>query len=94
MDFGAKKKVGGKVIGCSLSLGYFLMKANVYAMILGYCDFMIGMDWLESHVAILKCKTKWSSLVDNEGQRCVIVGRNEGFSLRFISSLSLSKRMC
>jgi hypothetical protein len=56
-------------------------------------DIMIGMDWLESHDAILNCKTKRLSLNDDEGQRRVIVGRNQGVSLRFISSLQLQKSM-
>jgi hypothetical protein len=34
------------------------MKANLYIMILGSYDIMIGMDWLESHEAILNCKMK------------------------------------
>jgi hypothetical protein len=38
------------------------------------------MDWLESHEAILNCKTKWLSLVDDEIQRHVIVGKNQGVS--------------
>jgi hypothetical protein len=49
------------------------------------------MDWLESHEAILNCKMKRLSLVDDEGQRRVIVGRNQGVSLRFVSSLQLWK---
>jgi hypothetical protein len=50
-----------------------------------------GMDWLESHEAILNRKTKRWSLVDDEGQRRVIVGRNRGLSLRCVSSLQLQK---
>ena len=42
---------------------------------------------------ILNCKTKRLSLTDDVGQRRVIVGRNQGVSLRFISSLQLQKRM-
>jgi hypothetical protein len=57
MASGAKKKVGGKVTDCSLNLGDFVMKANLYVMILGSYDIMIGMDWLESHDVILNCKT-------------------------------------
>jgi hypothetical protein len=48
MDLSAKKKVGGKVTDCSLNLTYFVMKANMYATILGSYDVVIGMDWLES----------------------------------------------
>jgi hypothetical protein len=93
MASGAKQKVGGKVTGCSLNLGEFVTRANLYVTILGSYDVMIGMDWLESHEAILNCKTKQLSLVDDEGQRHVIVGQNQGVSLRFISSLQLWKSM-
>jgi hypothetical protein len=93
MASGAKQKVGGKVTGCTLNLGEFVTRANLYVTILGSYDVVIGMDWLESHEAILNCKTKWLSLVDDEGQRHVIVGWNQGVSLRFISSLQLRKSM-
>jgi hypothetical protein len=79
---------------CSINLGDFVMKANLYVMILGSYDIVIGMDWLESHDVILNCKTKWLSLTDDLGQSRVIVGRNQGVSLRFISSLQLQKSMC
>jgi hypothetical protein len=45
-------------MGCTLNLGDFITKANLYVMILGSYDIMIGMDWLESHEAILNCKMK------------------------------------
>jgi hypothetical protein len=89
----AKQKVGGKVTGCALNLGEFVTRVNLYVTILGSYDVVIGMDWLESHEAILNCKMKWLSLVDDEGQRRVIVGRNQGVSLRFVSSLQLQKSM-
>ena len=76
MASGAKKKVGGKVMGCTLNLGEFVTRANLYIMILGSYDVMIGMDWLESHEATLNYKTKWLSLVNDKGQRHVIVGWN------------------
>jgi hypothetical protein len=72
----AKQKVGGKVTGCALHLGEFVMRVNLYVTTLGSYDVVIGMDWLESHEAILNCKTKWLILVDDEGQRRVIVGQN------------------
>jgi hypothetical protein len=62
-------------------------------MTLGAYDIVIGMDWLESHEAILNYKMKRLSLVDDEGQRCMIAGWNQGVSLRFISSLQLQKSM-
>jgi hypothetical protein len=80
-------------MGCILNLGDFVTRANPYITILGSYDVVIDMDWMESHEEILNCKMKWLSLVDDEGQRRVIVGQNQGLSLRFISSLQLRKSM-
>jgi hypothetical protein len=44
MASGAKQKVGGKVMGCTLNLGEFFTRANLYVMILGSYDVVIGMD--------------------------------------------------
>jgi hypothetical protein len=63
----AKQKVGGKVTGCALNLGEFVMRTNLYVMILGSYDLMIGMDWLESHEVILNYKKKRLILVDDKG---------------------------
>jgi hypothetical protein len=57
MASGAKQKVGGKVMDCSINLGDFVTKENLYVTILGSYDIVIGMDWLESHDVILNCKT-------------------------------------
>ena len=80
-------------MGCSLKMGEFVTRANLYVRIVGSYDVVIDMDWLETHEAILNCKTKWLSLVDDEGQRHVIVGWNQGVYLRFIFSLQLHKSM-
>jgi hypothetical protein len=87
MDSRAKQKVGGKVTGCSLNLRDVFTRDNLYITILGSYDVVIDMDWLELHEAILNCKKKWLSLINDEGHRRVIVGRNQGVSLRFVSSL-------
>jgi hypothetical protein len=89
----AKQKVGGKVTGCSLNLGEFVTKDNLYVMILGSYDVMIGMDWLESHEAILNCKMKQLILVDEKGQIHMVVVQIQGVSLGFISSLQVRKSM-
>jgi hypothetical protein len=93
MASGAKQKVGGKVKDCNINLGDFIANVNLYVTTLGSYDIVIGMDWLESHDAILNCKMKRLSLIDDLGQSRVIVGRNQGVSLRFISSLQLQKNM-
>jgi hypothetical protein len=91
---GAKQKVGGKVKDCNINLGEFVASVNLFVTTLGSYDIVIGMDWLESHNMILNCKMKRLSLIDDLGQNRVIVGRNQGVSLRFITSLQLKKNMC
>jgi hypothetical protein len=93
MASGAKQKVGGKVKDCNNNLGDFVTSVNLYITILGSYDIVIGMDWLELHDAILNCKMKRLSLIDDLGQSREIVGRNQGVSLRFISSLQLQKNI-
>jgi hypothetical protein len=58
MTSGAKHKVGGKDTNFSINLGDFVTKVDLYARILGSYDIVIGMDWLESHDAILNYKIK------------------------------------
>ena len=93
MASGAKQKVGGRVTGCALNLGEFGTRVKLYVTNLGSYDVVIGMDWLESHEVILNYKMKRLSLVDDEGQRRVILGRNQRVSLQFVSSLQLQKSM-
>jgi hypothetical protein len=69
MDSGAKQKVGGKVMGCSLNLREFFTRSNLYVMILGYYDIVIGMDWLESHgkyVIVRRNDLSWSMMRDKD----------------------------
>jgi hypothetical protein len=44
MALESKQKVRGKVTGCILNLGEFVARANLYVMILGSYDVVIGMD--------------------------------------------------
>jgi hypothetical protein len=94
MAYGAKQKVGGKVKYFIIHLGEFIVSVNLFVTILGSYDIVIGMDWLESHDVILNCKKKRLSLIDDLGHSRVIIGRNQGVSLRFICSLQLQQNMC
>jgi len=51
-----KKKVGGKVKYCIDNLGEFVTSVNLFVTNLRSYEIVIGMDWLESHNAILNCK--------------------------------------
>jgi hypothetical protein len=44
MASGDKQKVGGNVMGCTLNLGEFVTRANLYVTILGSSDIVISMD--------------------------------------------------
>jgi hypothetical protein len=90
---GAKQKVGGKVKYCSINLGRLVAILKLFVTTLGSYDIVIGMDWLESHDTILNYKMKRLILIDDLGQNRVIVGRNQGVSLRFVTSLQLNKNM-
>jgi hypothetical protein len=74
MASGAKQNVGEKVTDCSLNLWDFFTRDILYFTILGSCNGVINMDWLESDEAILNCKMKRLSLDDDEGKISVIVG--------------------
>jgi hypothetical protein len=93
LTFGAKQKVGGKVKDCKINLGEFIASVNLFVTTLGSYDIVIGMDWLNSNDAILNCKMKILILIDDLGHNRVIIGRNRGVSLRFITSLQLKKNM-
>ena len=67
MASGAKHKVGGRVTGCTLNLGDFFTRANLYVTILGSYDVLIGMYWLELHEAIINCKMIQLILFYDEG---------------------------
>jgi hypothetical protein len=89
----AKKKVGGKVRDCKINLGEFIASVNIFVTTLGSYDIVIRKDSLESPNVILNCNTQKLSLIDDLGHNRVIVGRNQGVSLRFITSLQLKKNM-
>jgi hypothetical protein len=63
----AEHKVGLNIMDCSINLGDFVINSNLYVMILGSYDIVIGMDWLEWHDAIHSFKTKQLSLMNDLG---------------------------
>ena len=54
---------------------------------LGSYHVLIGMDWLESHRAILDCHGKTITCLNDEGQQVVVKGILRPISLRKISAL-------
>ena len=48
---------------------------------LGSYHVLIGMDWLESHCAILDCRGKTITCLNDEGQQAVVKGIPRPISL-------------
>ncbi len=58
---------------------------------LGSYHVLIGMDWLESHHAILDCYNKTFTCLNDEGKRVIVEGIPRPISLRQITALQLKK---
>jgi len=52
---------------------------------------LIGMDWLESHHAILDCYGKTITCLTDEGQQVIVKGIPRPISLRQIIALQLKR---
>ena len=65
------------------------VKLNV--LLLGYCDVLIGMDWLEKHQVILNYFQNMFTCLNNQGERITITGILRKISARKFSSLQMKK---
>lgn len=66
---------------------------NLYSRTLGTYDLIVGMDWLESHQAILDCYKKKILLQNDQGETLVIKGIRRNVTLRLISPNKVNKCM-
>jgi predicted aspartyl protease len=74
MASGKKKAVGTSIDNCVVDLGVCNTRLKVYVIALGMYDLIIGMDWLESHRAMVDCFAKRVLFVDDEGRPIEIHG--------------------
>ena len=65
--------------------------ADLNVLPLGSYHVLIGMDWLESHHAILDCRDKVISCLTDDGQQVEVKGVPRLVSLRQISALQLRR---
>jgi hypothetical protein len=63
----------------------------MYTTTLGSYDMIIGMNWLESHEAVLDCKGKMIYFIDNSWHKIILAGSNRGVFFIFISMMQLKK---
>jgi hypothetical protein len=58
---------------------------------LGSYDYLIGMDWLDQHHAILDCRNKEFTFLDGEGNQKTVQGIPRAVVFREISTMQLNK---
>jgi hypothetical protein len=64
---GTKRKVTELVKSCSVDMKGMSTKAELNILPLGSYDCLIGMDWLDQHHALLDCRNKRFTCLDEEG---------------------------
>jgi hypothetical protein len=72
--------------GCGLST-----KAKLNILPLGSYDCLIGMVWLDQHHAILDCRNKEFTFLDEEGNKKKVQGIPRAIAIREISAMQLKK---
>jgi hypothetical protein len=68
MAIEAKRKVNDKVNSCLMDMNGLNIKADLNIFPLGSYDFLIGMDWLDQHHALLDYHNKAFTCLDEEGK--------------------------
>jgi hypothetical protein len=91
LAIGTKRKVMGLVKSCPVDMSGLSTKADLNLLLLGSYDYLIGMDWLDPHHAILECQNKAFTLLDEEGNQRVIQGIPRVSTIREISAMQLKK---
>jgi hypothetical protein len=88
---GTKRKVTELVKSCSVDMKGMSTKAELNILPLGSYDFLIGMDGLDQHHALLDCHNKRFTCLDEEGNQVTIQGIPGAVAIREISAMQLKK---
>ena len=67
------------------------IKEYLNAIPLGSYDFLIGMDWLDQHHAILDYHNKAFTFLEEEGNQRTVQGIPRAVAIREISAMQLKK---
>jgi hypothetical protein len=87
----AKRKVNEMVKSCLMDMNGLNTRAYLNIFPLGSYDYLIGMDWLDQHHAILDCHNKEFTCLDEEGNLRTMQGIPRAVTIREISALQLKK---
>lgn len=66
LEIGTKRKVTKIVKDCKINMNGMITKVELNILPLGSYNILIGMDWLESHKAIIICLGKTYTYVDDD----------------------------
>jgi hypothetical protein len=88
---GTKRKVTELVKSCPVDMKGLSTKAELNILSLGSYDCLIGMDWLDQHHALLDCRNKEFTCLDEEGNRKTVQGIPRVVTVREISAMQLKK---
>jgi hypothetical protein len=88
---GTKRKVTELVKSCSVDMKGLSTKAELNILPLGSYDCLIGMDWLDQPHALLDCRNKRFTCLDEEGNRKTVQGIPRVVAIREISVMQLKK---
>jgi predicted aspartyl protease len=69
LAIGTKRKVTKLVKSCPVDMNGLRTKVELNILPLGSYDCLIGMEWLEQHHAILDCRNKAFTCLDEEGNK-------------------------
>jgi hypothetical protein len=87
----AKRKVVELVKSCPVGMNGLSTKADLNILPLGSYEFLIGMDWLDQHHAILDYRNKTFTFLDEEGNHKIFQGISREVTVQEISAMQLKK---
>jgi hypothetical protein len=88
---GTKRKVMELVKSCPVDMNGLSTKAKLKFLPLGSYEYLIRMDWLDQHHAILDYRSKAFNFLDEEGNQRTFQGIPRVVDIREISAMQLKK---
>ena len=67
LSINTKQKLVELVKGCMITIDGMETSVDLNILPLGSFDILIGMNWLENHVAVVNCKNKTFHFLDELG---------------------------
>ena len=87
LAIGAKRKVSEMVKSCLMDMNGLNTRADLNILPLCSYDYLIGMDWLDQHHALLDCHNKEFTCLDGEGNLRTVQGIPRAVVVKEISTL-------